>query len=410
MSGHVGPAERALRLPPDADWWLRSVGFVGLIGILVGWFKFLWTSDWRRWGWLGVQIVSIIVVLAVGGLGRASYAFAMVVDVAFALAVILTGTSIFVGAKANIGACALAFALVAALNISIAGTAAHSSTVTFLIALVSAFLVAMVVAAIIALLLSRSAIRNRLRWFLLAWTAILFVVALTSPAMLAHLSSWSSAGALLLFTVLLTVVNAPFDWVALGLTRGLLRRGLERGGWMPVFYGLADLVAAVVAIFFLSVATLWSVQLFEHVTVLGGGQPILVADRVLAALADPSRRSAPEYWWLYAMLFSTLIPSIANAMLGTLSLFRGLPGLHAYLGKKMPGDGAILDIDREWMAFLLGFQLVFCTALGLALFPILIWAILTLEIPIVGLSLVPMLQAIETADVPGKLLNAAGVG
>jgi hypothetical protein len=29
------------------------------------------------------------------------------------------------------------------------------------------------------------------------------------------------------------LLNAPFDWASLGLTRALLRRGLELGGWWP---------------------------------------------------------------------------------------------------------------------------------------------------------------------------------
>jgi hypothetical protein len=34
----------------------------------------------------------------------------------------------------------------------------------------------------------------------------------------------------LMFLGLLTLINAPFDWASLGLTRALLRRGLELGG------------------------------------------------------------------------------------------------------------------------------------------------------------------------------------
>jgi hypothetical protein len=41
---------------------------------------------------------------------------------------------------------------------------------------------------------------------------------------------WLDSGPLLLFLGLLTLLNAPFDWASLGLTRALLRRGLELKG------------------------------------------------------------------------------------------------------------------------------------------------------------------------------------
>jgi hypothetical protein len=42
------------------------------------------------------------------------------------------------------------------------------------------------------------------------------------------------ANPMLLFLGLLTLLNAPFVWVSLGLTRALLRWGLELGGWWMV--------------------------------------------------------------------------------------------------------------------------------------------------------------------------------
>jgi hypothetical protein len=48
--------------------------------------------------------------------------------------------------------------------------------------------------------------------------------------------AWELSGPLLLFLVLLTLVNAPFDWASLGLTRALLRRGLELGRCGPTHW------------------------------------------------------------------------------------------------------------------------------------------------------------------------------
>ena len=54
------------------------------------------------------------------------------------------------------------------------------------------------------------------------------------------MSDWIFGGPFLLFLGLLTLLNAPFDWASLGLTRALLRRGLELGGWWPYLLALAD--------------------------------------------------------------------------------------------------------------------------------------------------------------------------
>ena len=183
------------------QFWRRGIGLAALLAILIGWFKYLWTSDWRRWLWLGLHVVSIIVVLTVTGVGPASYAFALAINAAFIAAVLLTGSGVFVGASANVGACALAFVLIAALDIAIAGSAAHAGGGAFIVAIAGAFLVALVIAAIIAFLISKSVTRNRLGWFLFCWTLTVFLIAIGSPRLLAHLSSWHAAGALLLFTV-----------------------------------------------------------------------------------------------------------------------------------------------------------------------------------------------------------------
>ena len=61
---------------------------------------------------------------------------------------------------------------------------------------------------------------------------------------LSSLKSWEVIGPFLLFLGLLTLLNAPFDWASLGLTRALRRRGLELGGWWPYLLALVDAALA----------------------------------------------------------------------------------------------------------------------------------------------------------------------
>lgn len=69
---------------------------------------------------------------------------------------------------------------------------------------------------------------------------VMTLLCLAASPMMASMTTWNVAGPLLLFVGLLTLLNAPFDWASLGLTRALLRLGLERGGWWPLVYGLVD--------------------------------------------------------------------------------------------------------------------------------------------------------------------------
>jgi hypothetical protein len=80
--------------------------------------------------------------------------------------------------------------------------------------------------------LSYVAIKNRWQGlFLLLFLVGMMLICLYAADLLSALLCWVAAGPLLLILGLLTLINAPFDWTSLGLTRALLRRGLELGGW-----------------------------------------------------------------------------------------------------------------------------------------------------------------------------------
>jgi hypothetical protein len=49
-----------------------------------------------------------------------------------------------------------------------------------------------------------------------------------------------------------------------------------------------------------------------------------------------ARSSTSEYWWIYALPLSTIIPSLANLVIGGPSLVHGLPGLLELLLRKIP--------------------------------------------------------------------------
>jgi hypothetical protein len=103
---------------------------------------------------------------------------------------------------------------------------------------------------------------------------------------------------------LLPLVNAVFDFASVGLTRYLLRLGLEqkRAAWRAVLDGLGG-----IAIFFALGCTLIA---FVTFVVPADGVP-LFADM---------RRAPGDYIWLMVTLFSTLIPTLLHLSVAVLTL------------------------------------------------------------------------------------------
>jgi hypothetical protein len=174
--------------------------------------------------------------------------------------------------------------------------------------------------------------------------------------------TWLFQGPLLLFGVLISLINAPFDWLSIGLTRALLRRGVEAGGFAPVWLALLDLVVATLLIILLAAAMVFAVDLFEVV----GRSKIIDVANVLDALADPTQRLEPQYWWIYATLFSTLIPSLLNVALAALSFMRGIIPFHRRVADRMLVGGEAVGTSW-WMAPALGLEVVGAAMIGLYL-------------------------------------------
>src|SRR5262249_34628802 len=81
-------------------------------------------------------------------------------------------------------------------------------------------------------------LRVRQAKFLLVFALIALLLCPLAARLLSPFDSWRVGGPLFLFLVLLTLINAPFDWISVGLTRVLLRLGIDRR-W-PYPYALLD--------------------------------------------------------------------------------------------------------------------------------------------------------------------------
>jgi hypothetical protein len=188
------------------------------------------------------------------------------------------------------------------------------------------------------------------------------------------LEIWKIFGPLLLFLGLLTLLNAPFDWASLGLTRALLRRGLELGGWWPYLLALVDACLAGIIIALLALVMVIGVQAFDELAVHGGGEKAAVLPLMPLFDGIAKNPAAPEYWWAYALLLSTMIPSLVNLAIGGMALTRGIPWLGWLLLHWMPEGKAVPDYKRQLMAIGLTIQMFSGAFLGIAAQAFLAWA------------------------------------
>jgi hypothetical protein len=110
-----------------------------------------------------------------------------------------------------------------------------------------------------------------------------------------------------------------------------------------------------------------------------------------------------EYWWVYALLLTTVLPSMINLMIGGASLLRGVPGLPRLILRKLPAGKAVPDFDRTWIALLLTLQIVAGAILGIAAQVILIVSIVGYVIPWLGLGLLDMAREVAAFNLPARI-------
>ncbi|MGY6548854.1 MAG: DUF3488 domain-containing protein [Roseinatronobacter sp.] len=115
---------------------------------------------------------------------------------------------------------------------------------------------------------------------------------------------------LFLFLAVLPLLNALFDVLSCAATLSLTRRGLQSP--LPLLWGLADLALACLLFLCLG-ATL--VAAIHGLNLLAG-----VALMDLPGLFDGIRERPGAYVWIYAMLFSTIVPTTLHAALSLLGL------------------------------------------------------------------------------------------
>jgi hypothetical protein len=388
ISGHVGLAEASLGLHPNTPGWVRSV-LVAALGLSIC------APLVRR------RTRSRLIHLVVGFAGIALLAVYGIYVIYIADSSVLA-TSTLPLAMALGGAVALAFNGALAVAGAVGFALCFASPVTSVTFIFIAFFIFFAffggrkVSKVVSVAMKHLGHGTFLWLFLVA----MILSCLSAANFLSSSETWETGGPLLLFLGLLTLFNAPFDWASLGLSRALLRRGLELGGWWFLVLALADALLAAFVIALLSLTMVIGVQTFDDLAVRG--KAVLPLNPFFDGIA--ATPTAPEYWWVYALLFSTMIPSIINLMIGGASLMRGAPGLPSLLLRFMPANRAVPAFDRAWIATVLTLQLVGGAMLGIVVQFALIYAVFGYVMPWLGLELLDMARAVAAWDLPGRII------
>lgn len=263
---------------------------------------------WWRWLTFGSVLLVIIGVKFIIYLQRSWLRLLLAT-------VIFTGTIAIAAVTVNVGVATVAVAVAAAAAVG-TGEFVVAFAGVFAFSVVGAFVGADVFASAGVLGFALASTKlvdvaqrwsyrwNKISWFWLFYTFLFIVFGYISLQFIKtdkHLI-------LLLFWLVLPLVNAPLDWLSLGVTRGLLQaaRAGHHGGWAALGFGLLDLGFALVFLFLIAAVLVLATALGNVVA----GKTLVDLGKIFADLkADPW---SVNHWWVYFMLLSTLVPTLVH--------------------------------------------------------------------------------------------------
>jgi hypothetical protein len=145
------------------------------------------------------------------------------------------------------------------------------------------------------------------------------------------------------------------------------------------------------------------VQAFDELAVHGGGEQaaVLPLDKLFDGIAK--NPAAPEYWWAYALLLSSMIPSLINLMISGMAFTRGIPWLARLLLQWIPEGKVVPEYKRQPVAIGLTVQMFAGAGLGIAAQALLAWGLIFHVMPWIGLDLLNMARAVATFDLPARV-------
>lgn len=123
----------------------------------------------------------------------------------------------------------------------------------------------------------------------------------------------------ILFLALIPLLNAPLDWLSLGISRGLLGAIASRlhTGLTALLWALADFILALVFLVLVSLVTVAGIALANRMAMEGGGIEMVELNAVLNGIA--ANPGDPSHLWIYFMILTTLIPTLIHLVVASIA-------------------------------------------------------------------------------------------
>ncbi len=401
ITGISGPLEQALGMPNlVADPLRRLLSGASLIGVVGAcWWSLSSPVGQRLVMWHLMMRWTVGGVAMLGALHSAiAFAGSEAVVVTLAVAVAFAFVILSAGSVAIALAVAVAFAVSAAVGVASAGefpdteAAARALAIASIDSGLAAGAVAVAFASAAAFLLYRLLTQALLIWLLPLFCLALLVLIVGAVHWMPQWIDMSQRPnwTLLVFLGALPIINALFDWFSLGITRFLLRRGQGKTGLQPVLYAALDLLTAAIMLAGVMLVSLAYVQLMN----IAAGFVIVDVDALLKTLrTDPGN---PTVWWIYATIFTTMIPSLVNLFLGGLAIVRGVPRLTPWIAKTLlPEDPRALTLHTRFLASAALTGQAAVAGFGALVVGWCGWWIVSSGLTLIGLGLLPMAETIN---------------
>jgi hypothetical protein len=222
---------------------------------------------------------------------------------------------------------------------------------------------------------------------------------------------WQIGGPLLPVFGLLTLINAPFDWAAIGLTRFLLRSGLSWGGPWPYALAILDAVAAAISVALLAFVAVVAIQTFGDIGVLRAGE----TGRIVPL--GPVFEKLDNYpadvgnWWIWLMLFATAIPSVVNLAIASFAFMRGMPFATRWMLSRMPENADMRSRDRLRVSAALAAKVAVGMLLTMTVLYLLFDTVIPFALPWLGAIIRDFSEQIAAYNAPARaMMWLAGYG
>jgi hypothetical protein len=243
IDGEVGQSQFVLRLPEIHDRWRLFILAVAAVSEIIAIWKIMTTRSWTSALWAvtgGAWAMSLSIAAA--GVPRVAVVFGSVALASGVTALVGSrvrnwralqrttdsGTVSGLAAILAINAGCLVFSEVGKIDQYVAGALAGATTVFMMV--------------LGTVLTKRWREENNALALCFLWLLALLLTLTVARQIEGLQETWGKAGPMLLFLAWLPLINAPFDWLSLGLTRLLMHRGIELKGWWPFLFALIDAI------------------------------------------------------------------------------------------------------------------------------------------------------------------------